>query len=152
QTNHKGWELWIAGNGPEHDKLKKLINELKIGEQVKLLGLVKDTPTLYNTSKIFSFSSTFEGFPNALIEAMHFGLACVSTYCATGPAELIKNGENGFLVPMNDVKTMSEKLTILMENSSKLEEFGEKGMLAVQQYKEENVAKQWKAIVERLIK
>jgi GalNAc-alpha-(1->4)-GalNAc-alpha-(1->3)-diNAcBac-PP-undecaprenol alpha-1,4-N-acetyl-D-galactosaminyltransferase len=152
QTNHKGWELWIAGDGPEYDNLKKLINELRVGDQVKLLGLVKNTPSLYNKSKIFAFSSTYEGFPNALIEAMHFGLACVSSDCPTGPAELIKDGENGFLVPMNDIKTMGEKLTNLMENPSKLEEFGKKSILAVQQYDEESVAKQWKAIVERLIK
>ena len=151
QTNHKGWELWIAGNGPEYDKLKKLINELKVADQVKLLGLVKDIPTLYNTSKIFAFSSTYEGFPNALIEAMHFGLACVSTDCPTGPADLIKDGENGFLVPMNDVKAMNEKLANLMENPPKLEEFGKKSILTVQQYEEECVAIQWKAIVERLI-
>ena len=151
QTNHKGWELWIAGNGPEYDKLKKLINELKVADQVKLLGLVKDTPTLYNTSKIFAFSSTYEGFPNALIEAMHFGLACISTDCPTGPAELIKDGENGFLVPMNDIKAMGEKLTILMEKPSKIEEFGKKSVLAVLQYEEYNVISKWENIMKRLI-
>lgn len=151
QTNHKGWELWIAGNGPEHDKLRKLTNELKVGEQVKLLGLVKDTPTLYNTSKIFAFSSTYEGFPNALIEAMHFGLACVSTDCPTGPAELIKDGENGFLVPMNNIKAMSEKLTILMDKPSKIEAFGKKSVLTVLQYEEYNVISKWENIMKRLI-
>lgn len=151
-TEYSDWELWIAGDGPEFNNLQRLIEELKIGNHVKLLGLIKDTHILYNTSMIFAFSSTYEGFPNALIEAMHFGLACVSTDCPTGPSELIKDGENGYLIPMNDVKEMSKKLTDLMENHSKIEDFGKKSVLAVQQYEEENVVSQWKSIIECLIK
>ena len=127
-TEYSDWELWIAGDGPEFNNLQRLIEEL------------------------FAFSSTYEGFPNALIEAMHFGLACVSTDCPTGPSELIKDGENGYLIPMNDVKEMSKKLTDLMENHSKIEDFGKKSVLAVQQYEEENVVSQWKSIIECLIK
>ncbi|MCM4167341.1 GalNAc-alpha-(1-_4)-GalNAc-alpha-(1-_3)-diNAcBac-PP-undecaprenol alpha-1,4-N-acetyl-D-galactosaminyltransferase [Arenibacter antarcticus] len=151
-TKYNNWELWIAGDGPEYNNLDNLITELNLSDHVKLLGLVKDIHTLYNTAKIFAFSSTYEGFPNALIEAMHFGLACVSTDCPTGPGELIKDGENGYLVPINNPDQMSNKLNSLMLNPSKIESFGEKSIITVQQFEEENVIGQWKYIINSLLK
>ena len=59
---------------------------------------------------------------------MHFGLACVSTDCPTGPSELIENGKNGYLVPMNDENAMAEKLNILMHDDNKLKSFGAKAI------------------------
>lgn len=150
-TNHNDWELWIAGDGPELSYLQKLIQDHQINDHVKLLGQVKEVFSLYNVSKIFAFSSTYEGFPNALIEAMHFGLACVSTDCPTGPAELIKDGENGYLIPINDIDAMRNKLSYLMENQSKIDEFGRKSMLAVQQYEEDHVMAKWNDIIKKLV-
>ena len=66
------------------------------------------------------------------------------------PKQIIRDGENGFLVPINDIKAMGEKLTDLMESPSKIEEFGKKNVLTVQKYEEENVAEQWKVIIEGL--
>tara|TARA_R110000744_G_scaffold189596_8_gene308695 strand:- start:33 stop:1130 length:1098 start_codon:yes stop_codon:yes gene_type:complete len=151
QTNHTNWELWIAGDGQEHNNLQKLINELELNDHVKLLGLVKDIYKLYNISKIFAFSSTYEGFPNVLIEAMHFGLACVSTDCPTGPSELIKNGENGYLVPVGDIDEMRDKLSSLMKEQSKIKQFGEKSIITVQRYEEEKVVEQWKEVINGLL-
>ncbi len=151
QTDNKDWELWIAGDGPEFSELLISITELKLSEKIKLLGLVKDVSSLYNSSKIFAFSSTYEGFPNALIEAMHFGLACVSTDCPTGPSELIVDGENGYLVPVNETNEMATKLNLLMKNNSKIVSFGKKSVSTVQRYEEENVVKKWTKIINNLI-
>ena len=150
-TEYDNWELWIAGDGPESKNLESLIKELNLDRHVKLLGLVKDIHQLYNSAKIFAFSSTYEGFPNALIEAMHFGLACVSTDCPTGPSELIKDTENGYLVPVNDFNEMGSKLTTLMSAPSLIEVFGKRSVLAVKQYEEKNVVKQWTKILNDLI-
>ncbi|MBT8394070.1 MAG: glycosyltransferase family 4 protein [Bacteroidia bacterium] len=151
QTNYTKWELWIAGDGPEFNNLLKLTIELNLRRNVKLLGLVKDISTLYNSSKIFAFSSTFEGFPNTLIEAMHFGLACISTDCPTGPSELIQDGENGYLVPINDIDLMSLKMSDLMESDSTIQDFGNKSVVAVQSFEEQNVVAKWKKIINNLI-
>ena len=55
-------------------------------------------------------SSDYEGMPNALAEAMATGLVCISTDCRTGPRDLIKDGENGFLVPVGNVEAMTDSI------------------------------------------
>lgn len=151
KINTPSWKLIIVGDGPRRKELTILIEQLNLVENILLVGQQKNIHEYYNKAKIFAFSSTYEGFPNALIEAMHFGLPCVSTDCPTGPAELIQDGQNGFLVPINDIKEMSFKLGSLMANPAKIKGFGEKGVLSVQQYEEKNVIKQWNKIINTLI-
>ena len=79
---------------------------------------------------------------------MHFGLACVSTNCPTGPSELIEDGKNGYLVPMNDEKAMAEKLILLMNDENKRKSFGEKAITTTEKFEVKNVVKQWKKIID----
>jgi GalNAc-alpha-(1->4)-GalNAc-alpha-(1->3)-diNAcBac-PP-undecaprenol alpha-1,4-N-acetyl-D-galactosaminyltransferase len=106
---------------------------------------------MYNTSKIFGFSSLYEGFPNALIEAMHFGLPCISTDCPTGPSELIANGINGYLIPLNGEKAMAEKLNYLMGNEEMGKIMGEKAIHAVNKYELPNVISLWNDLITRCL-
>jgi len=147
-TENDHWKLMIAGDGANRGKYEQLINELGLGEKVLLLGEQKNVHQHYNRSKIFAFSSIYEGFPNALIEAMHFGLACVSTNCPTGPSELIEDGKNGYLVPMNDEKAMAEKLKMLMNDENKRNLFGEQAIKTVEKFEVKNVVLQWKIIID----
>ena len=64
---------------------------------------------------MFLITSDMEGMPNALMEAMAVGLPCVSTDCETGPADLIEDGINGYLVPVNDHELLAEKIIKFME-------------------------------------
>lgn len=141
------WKLIIAGEGSNREKYEKLIQELGLGEKVLLLGRQKNIYALYNKSRIFAFSSIYEGFPNALIEAMHFGLACVSTDCPTGPSELIEDGKNGYLVPMNDDEAFAEKLTVLMNDSEESEAFGKLAKKAVEKLEVNTVAEKWNQLI-----
>jgi glycosyltransferase involved in cell wall biosynthesis len=147
-TNIDDWRLVIVGEGPKREKLEILIKELGIEQDVTLLGRIKDVHHFYNTSKIFAFSSLYEGFPNALIEAMHFGLPCVSTNCPTGPSELITDGHNGYLVSVNDVDQFAEKLSELMQNKQQRAVFGEKAKNSVKALEAENVVKKWADLIE----
>ena len=151
RTENTHWKLVIAGEGPNRVKYDKLIKKLNLGDKVLLLGRQKDIHELYNSSKIFAFSSLYEGFPNALIEAMHFGLACVSTDCPTGPSELINDSINGYLIPMNDEKAMAEKLNVLMNDENKRKSFGDKAIKTVKKIEIKNVVVQWKALIENCI-
>tara|TARA_R110000744_G_scaffold376553_1_gene490858 strand:+ start:538 stop:1626 length:1089 start_codon:yes stop_codon:yes gene_type:complete len=150
-TQNNGWKLIIAGEGEDRSKLEKLINELKLIDKVKLAGRVKEIAQIYTQAKIFAFSSVYEGFPNALIEAMYFGIPCISTDCPTGPAELIVDGENGFLTPINHVEEFAGKLEILMTNKDLREKFADKSAEAVSQFDIKNVAEKWKLLIEKCI-
>lgn len=141
------WELVIVGEGPKREAYEKLIGDFGMEEKISLVGQIKNISEYYNSAKIFAFTSHFEGFPNALIEAMHMGLACISTDCPTGPSELIINGENGFLIQVNDEKTLSEKLSILINDKKLIESYSIAAQKSTQKFKVESVSKEWKRII-----
>jgi glycosyltransferase involved in cell wall biosynthesis len=116
------WKLVIVGgnalkqDGMSH--LQKIINELNLCDRVILAGEQSDIGDYYRKSSIFAFTSSSEGFPNVIGEALSAGLPVVSYNCIAGPSEMIKNGENGYLVPVFDDKTFQEKLQILISDNN----------------------------------
>ena len=116
--SHSNYKLLIFGDGAEKSRLEMLIKEMKLNDKVILCG--NDPNAIYTIakSKVFVLSSRYEGMPNALIEAMSSGTACVATDCDFGPRELIKDGATGILVPVNDIETLSNTIIYLIENES----------------------------------
>ena len=115
------------------------------------MGRINSIHEEYNKAKIFAFTSNYEGFPNALIEAMYFGLPCVSTDCPTGPSELIKDNENGFLIPMNNQKILEEKLTIIMDDEKLRESFGHSAKSSSSIFEASKIADNWRKLITELI-
>lgn len=114
----KTWQLWILGDGSEKKSLQEKISGLMMDDRVKLLGAVKDIDTYLSKASIFAFTSISEGFPNALSEAIAYPLPCIAYDCPAGPADLIDNGVNGFLIPIHDKNSFKIALKKLMINSS----------------------------------
>ena len=110
------WNLTIIGDGPLIEDLKNQAKQLNIAEKVEFCGFQKEVDFYLSQAKIFGFTSIIEGFPNALIEGMANGLAPVSFNCVAGPSDIIKDGENGFLIPVGDVTLFAEKLQLLINN------------------------------------
>lgn len=110
------WKLVILGDGPLRDELQDYAKELKIDDSLHMPGSVKNVDEWLAKASIFAFPSVSEGFPNALVEAMAAGLPCVSFDCDSGPRDIIKNGENGFLVPLNNTTEFSKKIQFLIEH------------------------------------
>lgn len=122
----KDWKLVLVGDGPQRKKLEDLSRELNVSDRVEFLGARKDVDYLLSISEIFAFASQEEGYPNALLEGMGMGLACISYDCCAGPADLINDEENGFLVPLNDESLFVDRLSYLMCNENLRKEFGAK--------------------------
>lgn len=122
EIDKPGWKLVIVGGDAKKMNLSKelseLIEELGVGESVFLEGQQKDVDQYYNRSKVFAFTSSSEGFPNVIGEALSAGLPVVAYDCLAGPSEMIKDEKNGFLVPLFDKKLFKEKLSILMDCES----------------------------------
>ena len=108
--------LRIIGEGHLRKNLENLLIKLNLENVVELPGLCPNPPDEFNRSDIFILSSRFEGSPNALLEAMTFGLPCISTDCPSGPSEIIRNDKNGILIPVDDIDTLSEKIDYLAAN------------------------------------
>jgi GalNAc-alpha-(1->4)-GalNAc-alpha-(1->3)-diNAcBac-PP-undecaprenol alpha-1,4-N-acetyl-D-galactosaminyltransferase len=103
------WHLVILGQGPERSVLEQQAARLQIADAVTLPGFVEVGEWLARAD-IFVLSSRYEGFPNALVEAMQMQRACVSFDCPSGPRDLIENDRNGLLVPAQDVAGLAEAL------------------------------------------
>lgn len=111
------YTLRIFGDGPLFDDLSKLINSLGMDGCVKLEGNVNRVVEYIQNSDIFILSSNHEGMPNALIEAMAMGLACISTDFSSGGARsLIINEVNGLLVSTNNLFELKNAILKLTNN------------------------------------
>lgn len=116
-VNPEGWRLEIAGSeGPATAKLKELTKELNIEGKIVFLGGVKEIDQVYARSKVFVLPSRSEGFPNALIEAMAHGLACVSFDINAGPSDILSHDINGLLVLDNNIVALAENINRLVNN------------------------------------
>tara|TARA_R110002049_G_scaffold261136_2_gene437241 strand:+ start:3709 stop:4764 length:1056 start_codon:yes stop_codon:yes gene_type:complete len=116
--NSDEWSLHILGDGPLRNSLEDLAEELKINHKVKFMGFQKNVDVYLSKASVFAFTSESEGFPNALLEAMCSGLACISFDCPTGPSEMIIDGENGFLIDLFNHQEYSDKLEYLLNHNS----------------------------------
>lgn len=115
KANLKNWKLIILGEGSLRKELENRIIELNLISKVEMPGAVKNIDEWYSKSSIFAFPSYFEGFPNALAEAMTSGLACVSYDCDTGPRDMIIENFNGYLISVGNIEKFSLKLKELAE-------------------------------------
>ncbi len=116
--------LDIYGEGEEKENLQALVDSLNMQKRIMLKGRINDLPNVYKKASLYVMSSNYEGMPNALLEAMAIGLPCVSTDCKTGPKEMIRNGENGLLVPTNDEGELLEALNFMFNNKDEAIKMG----------------------------
>ncbi|HON17717.1 MAG TPA: glycosyltransferase family 4 protein [Salinivirgaceae bacterium] len=122
------WKLVIIGGDAQKqknmEKLQQQIEELNLKDRVELLGYVKNIEEWYFKASIFAFTSSSEGFPNVVGEALSAGIPVVSYDCIAGPSEMIIHGVNGFLVPVFDDLSFAKYLQILIDNPNIRQEMG----------------------------
>lgn len=143
--------LVILGKGEERKKLENLIEKLNISDKVILLGFQKNPFKFMKRATIFVLSSKVEGFPNVLVEAMALGVPVVSTNCPSGPNEIIKNGENGFLVPVGDEKALAEAILRLLNDSSLKEKFSIESKKSIEKFRAERIIKEWEELFKEIL-
>jgi glycosyltransferase involved in cell wall biosynthesis len=128
---HPRVKFVCAGEGPEREFLAKRIAELGLSERVFLLGHRLDVPAILARAQAACLCSSAEGLSNALMEAMAARLPIVATAVGGNP-ELVRPGENGFLVPYGDPRVLAEKLSQLVSSASGMREMGLRGRARVE--------------------
>jgi len=103
----KPCRLVILGEGPQRKNLEIQARQLGVAEYVHFPGFVKNPYAYMGRASLFVLSSRWEGLPGALIEAMACGCAVVATDCPSGPAEIIENGMQGAIVPVEDPRALA---------------------------------------------
>ena len=137
------WDLEIWGEGPERLALEGLRDESGLSARVQLPGLTEEIHTQYARSDLFVLSSRFEGFPNALCEAMSHGLPVVATSCSGGVRDIIRQGVDGLLVPPEEPMALAEAMARLMGYPSLREVLGTNAREVVQRFSVEDILDQW---------
>jgi glycosyltransferase involved in cell wall biosynthesis len=118
------WTLTVYGEGPERAALLRQVDALGLSGVVSFPGRTQAPDVMLANASIFVLSSRYEGFPNALLEAMSAGCACVSTACPTGPSTMLRHGGNGVLVAVDDAEGMGRALEQLMDDRAERTRLG----------------------------
>lgn len=151
---HPDYVLEIYG-GDSRDGTKELLEESIVRnhaqEYVKLMGASDKLEEQLTDAAVFAFSSDWEGLPNALMEAMALGLPIVATDCPCGgPATLIRDEENGLLVPIKNAEAMAAGINRLIENPELAEKLGRNARKITEYANAKAVCGQWKDYIEEV--
>lgn len=145
--NHKDWTLHIVGDGPDKEKINKLINQLKLNQQVKIEPFTNNVKRYYLNSSIFVSSSRWEGFGLVITEAMECGLPVIA-FANSGPKEIInRDNVNGILVKCGDIDKLSEAIISLMENEEKRKSIAKESVKRAGDFSMNNIIKQWNEVI-----
>jgi len=147
----ESWKILIVGGGEKKEYLQRLSKKLGLDKKVEFLGKRKDIEELYKKTSIFVSTSRAEGFPNALSEALSFGCACVATDCLTGPSELIEDDRNGFLVEVDAIQEIKDRLEVLLKDEKLRNDFANEGVNMSKKYSVENIVAEWERYFEKFI-
>lgn len=140
---HPDWQLDIYGNGPKHSELKQLIESLELNKTITLKGVSDDIKKEYLSSSGLIMSSRYEGFPLALIEAQSCGLPIIAFNCLHGPSEIVSDGINGFLIPMQDNKLMARKICELIEKPHLRKSFSNNAKINSLKFSADHIIDEW---------
>lgn len=147
RINRPNWKLIIVGDDAlkqkNMERLQLLIQQLNFEGKIVLAGKQKNVNQFYLKSRVFAFTSSSEGFPNVLGEAQAAGLPVIAFDCVAGPADIVIDNQNGFLIPLNDDEQFEKKLSILMDNEALREKFGEHARQSIRRFDTSSIAEEY---------
>ena len=150
-TKCPDWKWVLCGEGPERKNIESFCKAEGLEGRILLMGYVPKVETFLLKSKIFVLTSKAEGLPMCLLEARSCGVPCVSFDVPTGPADLIDDGVNGYLIEPFDVKAMAEKLESLMRDEELLSGMAKKAPKGMEEFQLSGIVLQWKDLIDQLL-
>lgn len=140
-------DLVILGDGPLRYNLLSLCEELGCEESVHILHFRKNVYDYYQRCELFALSSRFEGFGNVIVEALAFGKPVVATTCEGGPHYILKEGDNGILVPVGDIMALRDAMLNIVEGKIMFD--AKKQKERARYFSIERVSEEYKKIIMR---
>jgi N-acetylgalactosamine-N,N'-diacetylbacillosaminyl-diphospho-undecaprenol 4-alpha-N-acetylgalactosaminyltransferase len=154
--------LVVMGQGPEEGALRRLGDELGLGDRLLLPGFVANPYAILSRARFFALPSNAEGFPNALVEAMACGVPVVATDCRSGPAEVLEvgprasgtgpiEGAGGLLVPVDNAPVMAEAFR-RMTDSGLVARLAAAGLRRVASFGVERAVSRYWSVIDDVLK
>lgn len=148
---HPDWELRIFGTGPQEDDLRRQIDEAGLSGKVRLMGYSMNLREEMSKSSLFVMTSNKEAYGMVLVEAMSCGVPVVSFDAPNGPASIIHQGVDGFLVPNGDIPALAKSIVQVIDlGPSGRKALGEAGLRNAAGRTQPVVSARWESLLEEL--
>ena len=143
---HPDWTIHTFAMGEEEERVRAKILSYGLQDAIIMNPPTDNIMEEYLKSSICVVSSVFEGFSMVLIEAMACGLPCVSFDCPYGPRNIIRDGEDGYLVEYLNTQALADKICKLIEAPELRKKMGQAGRINVLRYSKDAVMQQWETL------
>lgn len=143
-------QLDIFGIGPQKEEISKQIRTLNLQNNVHLKGFTHNIEKEYRTAQCSILTSVFEGQPLVILESLSFGCPVVSNDIKYGPADMIEDGKNGFLVPKEDDTLFAERIIDILQNQKLAEQLSIQAYSSIERFSEKNIAPFWEKWVKAI--
>lgn len=149
-----GWRLAILGEGPERPRLEELARSLGLAGRVFLPGRTAAPARALRRATVFALSSRYEGFPNALLDALACGAPCAAFDCPSGPAAILRHEVDGLLAPFaqgagtgpGQVQALASALARLMDDVALRQRLAARAPEVLERFGLEKTLDLWEAL------
>ena len=140
----------ILGEGELRRELEDMVRSLGLQDKVKFLGYLENPFAIISSADIFLLTSFYEGFGLVIVEAMICRVPIVTTDCPSGPNEIVENGVDGFLVPVNDDEALANAIEKILSDTKLRKKFIEAGRKKAQQFSKENIIPRYEHVIRQV--
>ena len=141
------WKLYLIGNGELEFQFSEFIKDKNLNDHVFLIPPQSNVECFYKKASMFLLTSKSEGFGMVLLEAISFGLPCISFDCPSGPRDIIVDNFNGFLIPPNDSIAFEKAIIRVISNKNLMKQMGKNSADLSLQWDDEKLLNKWKIIL-----
>lgn len=144
------FDLVIIGEGPDRHALAQQVRELGLDGRVCLAGRISDPSALLSGASLFVLSSRYEGFPNALLEGMAFGVPAVAFDCPSGVREIVRHGIDSLLVAPNQISAMAAAIDQILTDDEARTRLASAAKEVNQRFSLPRIIEAWEAVIQRV--
>lgn len=142
------WKIYGVCKGKYAAEVENMILKYNLSDKVFLCGQCQQMDIEYKKASIYVLTSKMEGLPMVLLEARTHGLPMVSFDIETGPDEIIEDGVNGFLVPYEDKRMMTEKIKELIKCQDLRKKMSDMSRKDMEVFSKESISNRWSKILD----
>jgi glycosyltransferase involved in cell wall biosynthesis len=146
------WGLAILGEGSLRRRLQSQIESLGLADRILLPGAIRSPMATLKRADLFVLSSRYEGFGLTLVEAMACGLAVIATDCPSGPAEIVRHGHDGLLVPSEDAAALARAMAELMSDEPQRRRLGDAARESARRFDLDTAVQSWETLLAQVIR